>query len=86
MTTPDSTQAKKNKLARQVAAPTKPVSTAFRSLKPTEPEQIWNVKIPESLFLDMKEALLSERTKRGHRVTAKDATVEALRSWLNDRQ
>ena len=84
-----STEAKKkqekiNRLARRrVEAP--PVATAFITPSSSDEAQAtWNVRLPASLNLQVRKAMLERQASLGRRVTAREITIEAFEKWLAD--
>ena len=77
-------EAKRSRLARSRSTPAAPVESIFTTPPPAaaEAQAIWNVQLPKSLVLSVKGALLKETEERGHRFTAREATIEALEAWL----
>lgn len=80
----DRKQEKRNRLARKKPE-ARPVASVFITPATTaEPQVTWNVRIPESLNLRMRKALVERAAARGKRFTAREATIEALEVWLQD--
>lgn len=80
----DRKQEKRNRLARKKPE-ARPVASVFITPAATaEPQVIWNVRLPESLNLRMRKALVDRAAARGKRFTAREATIEALEAWLQD--
>lgn len=78
----DKLHEKKNRLARNRSVPAAPVASIFIAPPEAEPTQPWNVRLPQSLALQLKQAILTRTAASGKRVTAREITVEALEAWL----